>query len=243
MRSLLIPNTNIYIPNDQQVHTFNANITYNFGQIYFWGLMGHTHKYGTDYKMYRRNQNGTVADLIYDAGCTGGIPGCIAPVFDYKHIPLRYYDTYLPINISHGIRHTASYVNTGNDPVAWGPTSADEMMVAVGMFVVDTTGLGAHIDPSYYPLGSEALDEDAYGVSVFPNPANTETTIQIPDYFGNNTRLVVTDITGKVVVRKNNLTGNQSVVLTRNEAPAGLYLWRLDDEDGTRASGKLIWID
>ncbi|MCB0683650.1 MAG: hypothetical protein KDC32_22530, partial [Saprospiraceae bacterium] len=60
----------------------------NSGEVFLWGLMGHTHKYGKGYKVYRRT-GGQQGELLYDASCPQGIPGCVSPYFDYQHIPMR----------------------------------------------------------------------------------------------------------------------------------------------------------
>ena len=59
-------------------------------QIFVWGVLGHTHRYGVDYKVYELDQNGTRGALLYDAQCADGIPGCFSPYFDYQHIPTRF---------------------------------------------------------------------------------------------------------------------------------------------------------
>ncbi|MEM9260140.1 MAG: hypothetical protein AAGA62_10875, partial [Bacteroidota bacterium] len=130
----LLVNLDIYIPNDENEVTESQVINPNYGEIYLWGMMGHTHQYGTSYKAWQRT-NFTNEELIYDASCPNGIPGCTSPYFDYHHIPIRYFEPLQPLtmNFANGLRHEASWINDGPTPVWFGPTSQDEMMVMVIM--------------------------------------------------------------------------------------------------------------
>ncbi|MFT5802947.1 MAG: hypothetical protein ACI956_002771, partial [Nonlabens sp.] len=77
MKTELIVNGNIPIDNDANTVTYSQVYTDNSaGEVFVWGLMGHTHKYGRDYKAYKR-ENGQQGELIYDASCSEGIPGCV----------------------------------------------------------------------------------------------------------------------------------------------------------------------
>ena len=82
-------------------------------------------------------------ELIYDASCPNGIPGCASPFFDYQHIPMRYFEPLYTVQTgaSGGFFHEASWLNDGPSPVWFGATSDDEMMVLVMMYLTDTTGL------------------------------------------------------------------------------------------------------
>ena len=95
MNTELIANTNIPIPNNGNLITHDEVINNNWGDIFIWALMGHTHQYGQGYKVFRR-ENRQPTDLLYDGACPQGVPGCVSPNFDYQHIPIRYFEPFLP---------------------------------------------------------------------------------------------------------------------------------------------------
>ena len=193
---------------------------------HFWGIMGHTHQWGTGYKVYKR-ENGVQSDLIYDASCAQGVPGCVAPYFDYQHIPIRYFEPFLPItfNFQNGIIHEATYENNGPSPVWFGPTSDDEMMVMVLMYTEDTTGVvfdnTTSIENSFNPL-----DE----VSVFPNPAQDQVTFALPMDAG-EIRIQIYDSLGRVVKQIDNNFEN-IVRVQKNNLVNGVYFYRIENDQG-----------
>jgi len=170
MESVLLANPAIYIPNDGTPRTFRQPIFFSGKPIYVWGMMGHTHKYGTDYKAYLRNPDGSPGELIYDASCAEGIPGCVSPYFDYQHIPMRYFSPLMPLPVNPGLIHEATYINDGPRPVRWGGTSDDEMMILILMFTRDTAGI----------ISSERPVMPVKELEVSPNPAEEEWHIQLP---------------------------------------------------------------
>ncbi|MCF8239529.1 MAG: T9SS type A sorting domain-containing protein [Saprospiraceae bacterium] len=192
MYSTLLVNPNIPIPNNNTLITHSQNITYPSTEVFLWGMMGHTHKYGKSYKAYHRMPGGQKGDMIYDGACPNGVPGCVSPWFDYQHIPMRYFEEFYPVKINSqsGLIHEASWINDGPNSVNFGPTSNDEMMVLIMMYVTDTTGLTTDLD---LPNGV------APGIlNVSPNPTTGQVNINVPDIEEWLT-LKVYDVTGKVV--------------------------------------------
>ncbi|MCB0546840.1 MAG: T9SS type A sorting domain-containing protein [Phaeodactylibacter sp.] len=232
MKTELIANGNIPIPNNGSTVTHTQHLTFNLGEVFVWGLMGHTHKYGTGYKIYRRNPGGQFGELIYDAACAQGVPGCISPFFDYQHIPMRYFLPLEPItfNALYGLIHQASWVNDGPAPVGWGPTSDDEMMVMIVMYTEDTTGV---------VTGIREVEPIANDVRAYPNPAQDEITFSLPAAAG-EVRLQLHDATGKVVMQRAGLSAPDFTV-RREGLPAGLYFYHLKGEDGKVRTGKLVF--
>jgi len=109
MHTDLIPNINIIIPNNEENITLGQVVTGNGGDAFLWALMGHTHKFGTGYKVWKR-ENGVATDILYDGACAEGVPDCVFPQFDYQHIPIRYFDDFEKINFSqsNGLYHDTS---------------------------------------------------------------------------------------------------------------------------------------
>ncbi len=231
MHSELLVNFDIYIPNNGNPVTHEQTLNYNLGDIYLWGMMGHTHQYGTGYKVYKR-EAGQQTDLIYDASCAQGNPGCVSPYFDYQHIPIRYFDNFEPIsmNFLNGMVHEASWVNDGPSNVWFGPTSDDEMMVLVIMYVESLEGLTTNTE--------EILLEDWNGVRVFPNPMNEQTIFEFDRGLENST-IRIFDMLGREVRSLEQGTAS-GIVMQRDDLQKGFYVFHVEDEQGRLKTGKLV---
>lgn len=232
MKTELLANPDIFIPNNGNLVTHTEHINFNLGEVYLWMLMGHTHKYGANYKAFKRLPGGVRGDMIYDGACPQGIPGCVSPFFDYQHIPPRFFPSLEPltVNFQNGLIHEAQWINDGPASVNWGPTSDDEMMVLVLMYVEDTTGLVlTDIEDLANPL-----DE----IRVFPNPMQQETMVHIPAEIGEVTFRLY-DSVGKELRRMEGISAKR-FSFQREQLPAGMYIYRIEDELGRFISGKLI---
>lgn len=243
MQTILIPNLAINIPNNGQTTTYSQPISMSgAGNFYVWGLMGHTHKYGTGYKVYKRNPNGSRGALLYDAACGGGIPNCPSPFFDYQHIPQRLFDPrydpsstsyFYPINMSSGFIHEASWVNNGPSSVGFGPTSDDEMMVVVAMYLTDTTGLNL---PAV-GTSTEEIEESTSEVRVMPNPFSQTALFEFPfDVY--DAELEIFNSIGQRISKESNINGNTHV-FNRKGIAAGLYYFTVS-EQGRHMTGKFV---
>ncbi len=235
MKTDLIVKDDIYINNDGDEDVEVQIVNYNLGEAFVWGIMGHTHQWGTGYKVYLR-ENFVQSDLIYDASCPFGIPGCVAPYFDYQHIPMRYFEPFIPItfNNQNGIIHEATYENNGPSPVWFGPTSDDEMMVMVLMYTEDTTGV-VFDDTTIIEEIDNPLDE----VAVFPNPAQNELTFALPLDAG-EIRIRIFDALGREVEHVENNFGN-IIKVQRGALNDGIYLYRVEDNHGNFKTGKILF--
>ncbi|MFN3939110.1 MAG: T9SS type A sorting domain-containing protein [Chitinophagales bacterium] len=228
MHSDLPANTDIYIPNDSQIHTFSDAVydPGNTDEIFIWAMSSHTHKYGYDYDIYLRNSDGTRGEHIFDASCegTGGAPGCPDEIYDYQHPPIRYWDNFLPVVPKNGIIHEAKYYNNGPEPVWFGLTSDDEMMVMMYFFIEDTTGLNA-------PTAISDQIINKYGIHVFPNPADNSFYIETELEENSNIAVDMFDVTG----RKFSVTpivGNGLLTIHCDHLAPGLYLLSLQNNAG-----------
>lgn len=230
MHTELIVNGNIPIPNNGNEITHTQHVTTNIGEVFVWGIMGHTHKYGTGYKVYKRQVGGVQGELIYDAACPQGIPGCISPFFDYRHIPIRYIEPLMPLtfNFQNGIIHEANWVNDGPTSVNFGPTSDDEMMVLVLMFTEDTVGVSTDIREVYNPLDA---------INIYPNPMKDMATVDLPVGV-EEVRFELFDARGKRVHLKQNIR-TTSFTFSRKNLPSGMYFYRIEDEYGRFKAGKI----
>ena len=222
MFATLLVNPFIPIPNNGNLITHTRS-EFQFGadSIYVWGLMGHTHKYGRSYKAWKRLANGQKGELIYDASCPFGIPGCSTQYFDYRHIPLRYWEPLLPIKWGNGIIHEASWVNEGPTSVNFGPTSDDEMMVLIAFYTLDPVTVGTG-EPGNKPVEKQIL--------VMPNPAQGSARFVLPD--ATEVRLFrLFDLAGREVLSRNDISGNAFEIDLSGLSP-GIYLFNADGRAG-----------
>jgi hypothetical protein len=224
MYSILVPNTNINIPVGPV--TQEAPFIYA-GKIYLWGIMGHTHKYGTGYKAYRRIPNGAKGELLYDASCPNGVPGCAAPYFDYQHIPMRYFQPLNPVDLNPGVLTQATWNNTGDKTLKFGPTSADEMMVLTALYTLDTVGL----------TPTKEITE-LEGVKVFPNPMSDRMTIILPPSV-KKAKMSFYDLLGREIKREDDIE-TQMTEISRGNLQRGLYIYKIEDQRGFVKTGKIL---
>lgn len=222
MFAALLVNGNIPIPNNSNLISHTAS-EYQFGadNLYIWGMMGHTHKYGRGYKAWKRLSNGQKGELIYDASCPMGNPGCPTPWYDYRHIPMRYWEPLLPINWSQGLIHEAQWINDGPVPLNFGPTSDDEMMVLIVFYTEDPVTVDANTP------GEKIL---ANNLLISPNPAKGRFYVTIPGG-ADVQKLSLFNLAGQEVLRQHNLSGDFIAVDAPKLSP-GIYILDVDGKKG-----------
>lgn len=226
MYSILVPNTSISIPNTGQTITQEAPFIYT-GKIYLWGILGHTHKYGTGYKIFKRLPNGVKGELLYDASCPNGIPGCASPYFDYKHIPVRYFQPFKAVDLNPGIIHQATWKNDGPKSLGFGPTSEDEMMVMSALYTLDTLGLTSSNE-------ARTLED----VKVFPNPMSEYLTVILPPSVS-KAKIVFYDLLGREMKREDDIE-TQMTNISRGNLKRGMYIYKIEDQRGFIKTGKIL---
>lgn len=231
MEVVLVPNTDIPIPNDNipVTHVADFNLAADVN-IYVWGLVAHTHKYGKDFNIFKRNPNGTKGVQIYDAGCVDGLPGCTLEDFDYSHLPIKFNYPFLPINVQDGVVSEATYQNNGPNSVDWGFTSADEMMIFVAFYVADTTGVD--MTKNEGPTAISNIEKEIF--RMYPNPANSSLTFEFKDLEKNYT-IDIYDLSLRKVESKN-VKGKIS--LDVNNWTKGMYIYQVKSEGKSIANGK-----
>lgn len=162
----LFPNLDISIPQDGQEHTFTVHEKDETETRMWkvWNFYTHTHKYGTDYDIYKAaDAQGTKGQQVYEGwfsyeqGFNVGFYRW-GPEVTFQYFPDQ---NLLEIDPRLGIVHEAKFRNTnGPNPCEWGLTSDDEMMV-VGMQYIQGDLL---TDIMQAPVGPN-------NVTLFPNPA------------------------------------------------------------------------
>jgi hypothetical protein len=244
MYSSLNNNLALFIPNDNTQHDFSwPEFDSGSDEVrYIWGLSCHTHKYGVDYDIYKRNSDWSQGTHVFDGSCgdTDGAPGCGSEIYDYQHPPVRYFDDYLEINMDEGLIHEASYVNDGPNTVFFGFTTDDEMMLMIYYYLEDTTGLG-----SVVATGIEDSPSFIEQLIAYPNPVNDKVTFQFNNYPSlGEVDLEILDGFGRVVRSEASIAlfeTNSNFTIPRGDLPAGLYFYRIKTENEGEFAGKLIF--
>ena len=242
MYSVLLSNDGFYIPNNSEPVTDVASAFENGhgdDELFVWAMSSHTHQYGTDFNIYKRTPDNEKGEQIFDGACgaTNGVPGCLDEIYDYKHPPTRYWESMLPIKWEDGIIYETTWINDGPEPVGFGLTSDDEMMVMMYFFVDDTTGLNL---PQVVDI--EDNPEAGLQISVFPNPAMDVFYIQSAVNL-NGAAVTLTDLKGSVI--RTQLSGsltagaNYYQVDTYDLAP-GLYLLNILNNEGVTVTEKIV---
>ncbi len=240
MYSVLLSNQSFFVPNDGAPHTDVASAFetgHGDDELFVWAMSCHTHKYGSDFNIYKRTADNEMGEQIFDGACgaTEGVPGCLDEIYDYKHPPTRYWESMLPIKWGEGIKYETTWVNDGPESVGFGLTSADEMMVMMYFFVDDTTGLNL---PT--ALSNHELEKNA--INLFPNPASDKVYIT-SDINLSGATITIADISGKII--KTELTESISTGLNYYQVDIsnlipGIYLMNIIDKSGNISSRKVV---
>ncbi|MEZ4887854.1 MAG: T9SS type A sorting domain-containing protein [Chitinophagales bacterium] len=252
MNVQLLPNFGISIPNDGQLDEEEAPYFLSFlpQQIHIWQITSHTHKYGKSFDVWLRNSNGTKGEHIFSANKYNGIPECETIEYDYLHPPTRTFSPFLPIRLSEGLIHRATYMNDGPSGVFWGATADDEMMITVISYVTSLDGVEIP-DPSVCFI-DEITDVEEIPVSTSPyiqlslqpNPASQFTTLHISSPMASKGNLAIYDMVGRKVQLHENISFergmNNELQLDVSSLDSGVYLLQLEDANGKKSGLKMI---
>jgi len=232
------PVNGLAIPNDSNTYTYeDFFIPQNEGlnDIFVWGMTSHTHQWGVDFDIYKRNTDGNRGVQYFDASHMYGHPDSTLYVYNYDRPPARTFKPFLLVPKNEGFIQEASYVNTGpNNPVTWGITSEDEMMIMVITYVTDTTGLpDAPTAPTTIGENDFSINDN---IKIYPNPFSNETTLELPD---KELTFILYNVLGKEVKRIENIH-SPKIIIGRGNLSGGIYFYKIIEESYTLSTGKLI---
>lgn len=233
MFSELMNCTNIILA-PGQTRTITQNQTWS-GDRYFWGMTSHTHARGQDFNVYRRDTN----EKIFDAECytsgTPGAPDCVSGAYDYQHPPTRYWNNFLKINGSTGIKQEAIFTNSTSNYITFGLTSDNEMMITMPMWVNDTTGLGS------FGTVTGTNEIKPLQLQAYPNPVNDVLHFNFEGTAPQNEiTLNVRDIHGKEVKNTSFILSNNNFDLDVKSFSKGIYFYTISNKNGAKTNGKFI---
>lgn len=195
-----------------------------------WILYTHTHRYGIDYDVWKRNSDGSQGAQIYE--------GWMDWTYTFNQgyyawgvgAPQEHFDNpFMEINPWEGLFHKATFYNYGTDTSYFGLTSQDEMMVMGFEFTY-----GSLIN------SVKDMDKNKSNVKFYPNPFVESTTMVIADKQPANYRLKLYDVFGKEV-SSHNIHNSNTAKINRGNLSPGIYLYKVSDEKNTCiGSGKII---
>jgi hypothetical protein len=236
MYSELVTNTNIFIFNNGNDFEFTkADYNNNATRMWnVWLLSSHTHKYGKDFDIYKRNPNGSLGDQLFE-GWYNTDYSFNQGYYDWEHPPTEKFDPMVEVNPQYGLIQKAVYNNTGNLPVTFGLTTKDEMM----LYFIQYT-LGAQIT-----TGIESQDKNLIQLNTSPNPYTTATTISYQLTEQSTVNVEVYDVLGK---KLNTLLANETQTPGAHKLdfnaqqygyPEGIYILKINI-NGEQFSKRII---
>jgi len=243
MKAVLVPNANSIGTAPGTTNTFSASSNFvglpdDTAQI--WMLASHTHKYGVDYDIYTIDGSGNDVSQIYEGkfDYDNNMP---VTNYDWSHPPVRYWDgpDLYPIKASWGLRHEATYTNTGSSPVNWGVTTNDEMMLYYMQYIEGAAKL---------PSNPTSVDEDkiidVINFDLYPNPTNSSLHFNYHLPQAENVQIDIADISGKTIAKLvNNYQSRGSKSYHYNVGDLGLsagMYFVVVNVGGLQQSAKLI---
>ena len=182
MYSELLINLQIFILNNGQEFTFEDAVFDNTAaaedSMYVWFLSSHTHKYGKDYDIYKRNPDGSRGEQLYE-GFYNTEYTFNQGYYDWEHPGNLYldevYGDLVPIALKDGLIQEAVYqipgsANESSPFINFGLTTDDEMMLAFIQYTLEPL--------SGVNTGVNDVTKKTSIMSVYPNPTNGTSSIQ-----------------------------------------------------------------
>jgi len=105
--------------------------------INLWYFTSHTHKYGTDYDLYRLDQFGNIDEQLFEGYWDYENCDCNIGFYDWDHPPVKIYEPYVHLPAGTQLLQEATFNNTSSGNVSFGLTTDDEMFLAIVQY---TTG-------------------------------------------------------------------------------------------------------
>ncbi|MFM1874430.1 MAG: hypothetical protein RL266_167 [Bacteroidota bacterium] len=250
MYSKLLINLQIFILNNGQEYTFTDPVFESAApedSMYVWFLSSHTHKYGIDYDIYKRNPDGSQGDQLYE-GFYNTTYDFNQGYYDWEHPGNLYldevYGELVPIALKDGLIQVAKYQIPGSANetapfINFGLTTNDEMMLAFIQYTLEPVNLvnGVH----------DRVKTDQSFISIYPNPTSGSSTIRFSLEERADVKLAVFNSLGQEVNRIYNGSmsagqANFEFDASTGSDPNGLYLIQLI-VDGKVYSDRLMHLN
>jgi hypothetical protein len=189
---------------------------------YIWLLQAHTHQLGIDYDIFKRNEDGSKGEQIYE-GFFNEDYTFNQGFYDYSHPAVRKFEPFIEIKASEGLIHEATYLNSGLADVGFGLTTADEMFITYYHYTLT--------DPTV-TTGLESILSDAK-IKVLPNPFSNELIFDLDlTNLGEvvDLRAEIFDLSGRKVAEpfhQKNASGSQQIIWNSNDLAPGMYILKI----------------
>ncbi len=194
-----------------------------------WSMQAHQHQIGTDFNVFLRNPDGTKGEHVY-IGKSNADHTVQTGFYDWEHPPLRYFNPLLPVDMTLGLIHEATFNNNTGDTVGFGLKTTDEMFVTYIFFVKTEQPLGI--------LPGKVFNEAH--VKIYPNPSNHTAFIHIgPDVLLKNADFRIFNLMGQEVMSVHDLKDRRLSLNVAVLSP-GTYFYRLVNDGSVAAAGKIL---
>lgn len=201
------------VPPTGQPYTLQNHFTDPGKTFYFWTIQAHTHKFGIDYDMFMRNEDGSKGEQIYE-GFYNVDYSFNQGYYDYAHPAIRTFDDFLEVDMNKGLLFEATWLNNTPDTIPFGFTTEEEMFITYYQYTEQL--------PSSVKDGKKNISS----IDVFPNPSR------------DNINLSYTlKKAGHAVVELFNLTGSKIKTVVNAVQAAGKHILKIKSEDEQLAPG------
>lgn len=132
---------------------------------------------------------------------------------------------------------TPPYTYLWSGPGGFSSSSEDVSGLIGGVYSVVISDANGCVLPvtNIIVTSSVGIIENGISYSLFPNPANKEFTLQLPE--GQNVTLNLFDAIGNIVLTQ---SANKTTTVNISALAQGVYVYTLTDDSGKKATGKLI---
>ncbi|HXH18155.1 MAG TPA: T9SS type A sorting domain-containing protein, partial [Chitinophagales bacterium] len=220
------------VPADNQLHIYTDDIYVTDSarmdeEWDVWMLSSHTHKYGLDFDIFKRNADGTRGEQLYEGFYNTGYT-FNQGFYDFAHPPIRKFSPPLRIKASEGLIYEAQFKNNGTATACFGPTTDNEMLVAYYQYTVAGKETSVPQSGKQIPF------------TVFPNPFSSPATLQ---FEVDNHAMVSLEIFNALGVMVKQVVAEElpagKHVYSIHELPAGVYHVRLT-ADGAASNKSIV---
>ncbi|MDB5285009.1 MAG: hypothetical protein JWO06_4084 [Bacteroidota bacterium] len=223
----------LVVPNNSTDTTFRI-VQANPDSTFYWNIISmqaHTHKLGTDFYVWTRKSTGQKDSLIYD--------GRKDPTYSYDQgtyiwndPPYRRFDPPLPVYMTNGLIHEASYFNSGADTVHFGLSTTNEMFVTFVLYY-----------ESQFPASGINQVQSLNNIKTYPNPASDVEYFKLDDDIDiQKGEMQFYDALGRKVLDIQDIDSHTSNTFATNvrSLPEGCYAYRLISNGNEVGSGKIM---
>lgn len=238
MKSKLVNNPALFLPQGVQTRNYDDPDNNDAPEMrYMWMISSHTHKYGTDFDMFLRDENGQLSEKIYE-GFYNYENNFDNGAYDWEHPSIRYWPDLKPMQFGqiNGVNRGVVATTTWNilEPfVTFGFTTEDEMQLWYYMYTTQMPG----------SIGISETEANNLQFKVVPNPNNGNGALMYTLDNAAKVSATVVDVTGKEVAllnEENQDKGTHTITIGNNQSFAkGIYFARLN-VDGKTITQKFV---